>query len=379
MPFRIETLDSYSSKTIYALIFIIIAWLISGVVRYVTSTMRPPGFPPGPPTFPGLGNLHQIPLERPFLKFHEWAKEYGDIVGLKLGPGNLVLLNTPRLVRELFDKRGALYSGRPRNPIAYQYVLSGGEDKHAILFMQNDELLSRARTAMRSHLGAQGLEKVLPVQEAEASVLVQKILNEAGAFMDHVSYWSLATPLLVIAGQKLEDRDPHFIHDYHDAQEKWLELLTPGSAPPIDIFPFLKWVPESLGASWKHKARVVRDHMHTFFASLYAVAKKRQTTRNERHPIFESLMEEILRDERPGKRFNELELAFLGGGILDAGVDTTHATALAFTKILAAYPDILKTAQAEIDRVCGASRSPSARDLQNLPYLSACLMEVSLR
>jgi hypothetical protein len=75
--------------------------------------------------------------------------------------------------------------------------------------------------------------------------------------MDHIKHWALATPLLAITGQRLEDRGKAFADRFFDAQEKWLELLEPGNTPPVDIFPFLRWIPEKL-ADWKTKARTVR-------------------------------------------------------------------------------------------------------------------------
>lgn len=34
------------------------------------------------------------------LRFHDWGKEYGSIIGLKLGPQNVVVLNDYKHVQE---------------------------------------------------------------------------------------------------------------------------------------------------------------------------------------------------------------------------------------------------------------------------------------
>jgi hypothetical protein len=41
---------------------------------------RPRGYPPGPPTLPILGNLHQIPFEKRHIQFQKWAQEYGYVL-----------------------------------------------------------------------------------------------------------------------------------------------------------------------------------------------------------------------------------------------------------------------------------------------------------
>jgi hypothetical protein len=38
---------------------------------------RPADIPPGPPTIPILGNLHQMPTDKPHLQLQKWAQEYG--------------------------------------------------------------------------------------------------------------------------------------------------------------------------------------------------------------------------------------------------------------------------------------------------------------
>jgi hypothetical protein len=94
--------------------------LIVCLFKYVLTSQRPKDFPPGPPCLPIIGNLHQIPLRKAFLRcvfiqarpdapskgwltkfrYQEWSKEYGTIIGLKLGPKNAVVLNSYRHVQE---------------------------------------------------------------------------------------------------------------------------------------------------------------------------------------------------------------------------------------------------------------------------------------
>jgi hypothetical protein len=92
------------------------ALVIATVVKYILASRRPKGFPNGPATLPLIGNLHQLPTTKAFLKyehlynlridmltfsrFQEWRKEYGDIIGLKFGPTNVVVLNNYKHVKE---------------------------------------------------------------------------------------------------------------------------------------------------------------------------------------------------------------------------------------------------------------------------------------
>ncbi len=42
--------------------------VVSTIFKYVLASRRPKGFPKGPDTVPLLGNLHQLPTSKAFLK-----------------------------------------------------------------------------------------------------------------------------------------------------------------------------------------------------------------------------------------------------------------------------------------------------------------------
>lgn len=93
--------------------------------KYYKIGHRPKNYPPGPPTLPFLGNLHQIPQEKRHLQFEKWAREYGPIYSLILGTKVMIVLNSDLAIKNLLDKRGAIYSSRPEAYIG-QSILSGG-------------------------------------------------------------------------------------------------------------------------------------------------------------------------------------------------------------------------------------------------------------
>ena len=66
-----------------------------------------------------------IPSERRYVKFGEWAKEYGPVYSLMLGTQVYVVLSADYAVRDLVDKRGPIYASRPDLYVA-QHLISGG-------------------------------------------------------------------------------------------------------------------------------------------------------------------------------------------------------------------------------------------------------------
>lgn len=101
------------------------ACLVAVLWRLSKIGQRPKGYPPGPPTLPLIGNLHQIPKEKRWVQFEKWAREYGPIYSLMLGSKVMIVLNSDKAIRDLVDSRGAMYSSRPEAYMA-QDVLSGG-------------------------------------------------------------------------------------------------------------------------------------------------------------------------------------------------------------------------------------------------------------
>ena len=68
-------------------------------------------------------------------------------------------------------------------------------------------------------------------------------------------------------------------------------------------------------------------------------------------------------------------IAYTAGSLLEAGSDTTASSILVFLLYMVCYPEVLKKAQAEIDRVVGGDRMPGWEDEEKLPYLIACIKE----
>ncbi|SPO01733.1 related to O-methylsterigmatocystin oxidoreductase [Cephalotrichum gorgonifer] len=358
--------------------------LITLLIKYLPSTTRPKDFPPGPPTVPGIGNLHQIPLKQPFLKFTEWSKTYGDIIGLKAGSANLVILGSPLYVHELLDKRGTIYSGRPYSHITSEHILRGQGDIQ-ILNVQNGPYLRRWRSSVSTIFGPSGVKKIIPMQEMTAASLVHKLLVTPSESPRHLKSWALATPLLAITGERLEDRGEDYMNRFFRAQEMWLQVLDPGSAPLVDILPALKWVPERW-AHWKTKVRYIRDYILEEYDHYFQTANGLRITSvdDQRSEIsgsarFPFLMTKAMDDQAQAKEgtksFTDKEISFMGGDLLGAAVDTTWAAIMSFVMFIGTYPEIQAKAQEEVDRV-SPDKPPGGEDINRLPYIRACIMEV---
>lgn len=370
-------MSNSSDFVVETIVGLVIVYTIVSLIRFSLQSLPPKHYPPGPPSLPFIGNVHHFASSNLHIKFSEWRRTYGDIIGLKAGPSNIVVLNSAEVVRELLEKRGNIYSGRPTDYIFREHVV---QNTQHILFLQNDAYLKRYRTAVRLLLGPAGCEQVLHLQDAAAAHFAYNLVMMPENFHDHLHNWAMGTPLNAICGHQGAQKDKELIDLFYTNQNNWMDLLNPSSAPPVGMFPILKYLPAFL-AKWKGKAAGVRKNQQYFYSMMLNSAKeelkKHKAGENEKPGGFLSLMARLLQEQNNKGGFDDHQLAYMGGGLYDAAVDTTYLTALAFIKVLGGMPEVLKRAQAEVDSISTTDQPPRVEDLDRLPYLKACFFEVS--
>jgi len=74
--------------------------------------------PPGPKGWPIIGNLLDMPLEYTWLTYTTWGKKYGPLTYLSVAGVPILIVNSHRIALDLLEKRGQIYSGRPRGVMA---------------------------------------------------------------------------------------------------------------------------------------------------------------------------------------------------------------------------------------------------------------------
>lgn len=73
----------------------------------------------------------------------------------------------------------------------------------------------------------------------------------------------------------------------------------------------------------------------------------------------------------------EEDLAWIAGGLVDAGSLTTTHTLTTLVHYLASNPEVQRRAREEIDSVVDQSRTPRFDDIPRLPYVFACVKEAN--
>ncbi|KAK7978164.1 hypothetical protein PG988_005654 [Apiospora saccharicola] len=354
-----------TSTSLFGLVYLPIVLVLGVLSKYFLASRRPRDFPPGPPTAPFIGNITQVPPVKAFLKFQQMQAEYGSIIGLKFGSQNAVILNSYKHVRALFDQRGSLYSSRPNTYIGN---IVCPNEIHLLLLPYGGEW-RKQRKILQSLLNVNVVDRLLPLQSAEATQTMFQLLQDPQGYYDHIRRYTTAVILASVYGQRGERFDSPNVQALYHAQDQFTAILEQGATPPVDAFPFLKMVPEFL-APWKTRARAVREEQKSLYLRLLRETRERL----EAGKGGDCFLQTMLREQEKNGMDDE-HIAYLAGNLMEAGSDTTASTLLSFLLAMIKYPEEFRKAQIEVDSVCGTSRSPTPDDFDRLPFIKACMYE----
>lgn len=96
-------------------------------------------------------------------RFREWAKKYGPIFTLKLGPANVVVLCDRKAIQKLLVEKGKIYSDRPETYVGR--LLTKGDH---LAIEQMDAVWREKRKIIAHNFSPNQLDqKHFRVQEAE--------------------------------------------------------------------------------------------------------------------------------------------------------------------------------------------------------------------
>ncbi|KAI4743352.1 cytochrome P450 [Aureobasidium sp. EXF-12298] len=352
-------ISTYTASYI-VLAFALGAYLLSGL------SSRPKNYPPGPPTLPILGNLHQIPSKNEYLQFTKWAREYGPIYSIMVGSRPMIVLSSVEVVKELLEKRSAIYSDRPEAYAAKHIPTS----KLRIVFMPYTPLWRKLRKVTHSLLSIKAAKNYDPYQEMERKQMLDEILiNPNDVFSSLQRYTTSLTATLLYGWRSSSTADPR-LHKLDNELAALQAALGTTAAALLDAFPIMRFLPDALLPVKDRVHRALQMGHDVHMENWYAVKE------NIKSGTLGHCMSIGLARAQDKDNITDVEAAYAVGNIFEGGMETTAATLYAFIQAMLLFPEVQTKAQEEIDRVVGPGRLPVMADAVNLPYIRRCVKEL---
>ncbi|KAH9846771.1 cytochrome P450, partial [Lenzites betulinus] len=319
-------------------------------------------YPPGPPGNIIFGNILGVPPEGAWLKLMEVKDIYGDLVFFH-GLGNHILVvNTLQTIHQLFDKRALIYSDRPSFTVVSELMQLG---QSMPLLSYGEEWKAHRRLAHVA-LSAGTVKHYHSVQEDLASLLCQALVESPKDFFGHVRLAAARLILTITYGLSVNTADSEYITHAEDTMHVISEATVPG-AFLCDLIPCMKHLP-----SWMPFHRYARNG-RAMIEKLVNKPFERVIREMNAGIAPPSLTRDLLSVEDADNPILRHQIKWTAGALYGAGGETTYATVLTCIMAMALYPDALRKAQAELDRVVGTERMPTIDDRGSLPYVNAVI------
>ncbi|VUC37774.1 unnamed protein product [Clonostachys rosea] len=324
--------------------------------------------PPGPKGLPLIGNMFDLAdSDNVQNKVREWHQKHGDFFYTKIGGSDYVWLSSPKVVKELMDKRSATWSSRPPLPLA-QDVASGGLRQ---LFMYYGPRWRQLRKHTHALLNLKASVKYMPVQDFESKQVLRDLLDNPKEWYTINRRYSTSVIMLVTYGHRVPSFDDPMIKKVYTVLDN-LTGVTALGAHAVDSFPFLASWPQFLFSNWRTKAEKIFEHDSKVYLELWNELK----TEVDNGTARESFCKDFYLADPKKNNIDDLQAAYACGGMIEAGSETTATTINNWVLCMLLFPDVFARAQEEVDRVVGIERIPQWEDENDLPYVRAMIKEL---
>ncbi|KAI0406566.1 cytochrome P450 [Xylaria palmicola] len=340
------------------------AALLVIIINFSRIGQRPLGIPPGPPTLPVIGNLHQMPKKNGHLQFEKWARKYGPVYSLILGPKVMIVLSSDQAIKDLLDKRGGIYSSRPDRYIAQDCISQG----HRVVLMGYTKLLRNIRKIAHRILNIGVIDTYVSYQDLESKAMMKSLLDAPAGYYDHIRRYTTSLTTAMNYGIRLVSIEDPRAKQLFDGFLRFNALAGSQIALLLDIFVLWRMLPDAILPTRRQAAEVGRNE-HKLFMTEY-LDVKRKMDKGTAIPCFAM---DLVHEQR-AHGLTDKTAAYICGSFLQAGSETTSAELIAFVQAMVIFPDVAKKAQAELDRVC-SRRMPELSDAPSLPYIRGCIKE----
>ncbi|KAF5358754.1 hypothetical protein D9758_008596 [Tetrapyrgos nigripes] len=233
------------------LALLLVGFIVNKVIRY-----RRLSLPPGPPGYPIIGNIFDIPRKREWVTYRDMSQKYdSDVIHLDLFGKPLIVVNSLKAATEL-DRRSSNYSDRPSFTMLCELVGMNwniglvpygdfwrGELLYANPHPFGDPPEAAGRKSFRQELSSRALVKYQPAIASATQKLLLLLLDKPHDFLKHLRFTAGTTILSIAYGIEVQPENDPFIDTAERALHAVAAAINSGSYV-VDQLPVLKHIPD---------------------------------------------------------------------------------------------------------------------------------------
>ncbi|KAF8626674.1 hypothetical protein AX15_004764 [Amanita polypyramis BW_CC] len=296
----------------------------------------------------------------------------GDLVYIRLFQQPVLILNSLQVARDMLEKRGAIYSDRPRFVLFSELMGWACASTH----LRYGPRFRKHRRFVNLTFNQRATIRLQPIQVKETFTLLDGFIQEPKLFIQHFRRFAAATILKITYGREITSIDDLFVLLAERAATLTVESGSP-AATLVDYFPIIKHIPTwAPFAGFKRKALEARKAVETMMDVPFETVKEDLRAGHAIPSYTSTLLEAHRKSDGKVDPEDEKDIKGSAGTLYAAAAETTVAVLEMFMLTMTRHPEILIKAQEEMDRVVGTERLPDLEDRGSLTYLECIYNEV---
>ena len=323
---------------------------------------------PGPPGIPVMGNSLQITVPRIHQDLERWAREYGPMCRIKLGPRRMLIVSDPAIISSVLRERPHAFRRPNRSrDVAREMGLKPG------LFAAEGDAWRNQRRMVMASFSPGNVRAYFPSLLKVTSRLQGRW--EAAARAGHSI--DLQADLMrytvdTISGLAF-GTDVNTLESDDDVIQRHLDKVFPALFRRIfSTFPTWRYVRRAADRQLDESMREINQAIDGFIATARARLQADPGLRARPSNLLEGM---IVAADETGSGVDDRDVAGNVTTMLLAGEDTTANTLAWMIHLLHRNPLALERAQAEVRRLAPDPAAFTAEQMASLDFIEACANE----
>ncbi|KAH6802334.1 hypothetical protein C2S51_033780 [Perilla frutescens var. frutescens] len=356
-----------------------LAFALSLLSKIISKNKPQTNSPPGPKPWPIIGSLHLVAFN-PRQSVQHLSKKYGEIMLLVVGKFPVLIISSPEMAKHFLTTNDAVFASRP----AFAAGKHTGYGCKNTVWAPYGPYWIQARKIYHSEvLNEKRLQFFESIRVQERRDFISRLYSLSGkpiVLRDHLSSYALSNICRMVTSNE------YFIESKHDKSimkldelEGMLDELISINAV-FNIGDWIPWLSFLDLQGYVKKMKVLNKKLDRFYNYVIDDHESRRAVEKDNFKS-KDLVDVLLQQAEDPKLEVKLTRDHIKGLIQDllvGGTGTiTKAIEWAIREILK-NPRVAEKAKAELDRIIGRKRWVEEKDLSQLHYIDAIIME-SLR